>query len=190
MLVTQVRPKFFLGLPEFKKANKRVEELSRDMIIEFKAHAEKTLPNNLLGDIMRAHIEHPDLVPETDLSLLLTGPYVAGLDTVANTLAAAVYGILRTPGVLERVQEEADALMAKKTVTEDDIRELTVIGGCLREAMRMWPIAVAQMRTLHRISNLKATSFQKMRSFISAQAYLTLWKSISQILKCLIQTDI
>ena len=72
---------------------------------------------------MRAHIEHPDLVPETDLSLLLTGPYVAGLDTVANTLAAAVYGILRTPGVLERVQE-ADALMAKKTVTEDDIREL------------------------------------------------------------------
>ena len=148
VLVTQVRPKFFLGLPEFKKANKRVEELSRDMIIEFKAHAEKgTLPNNLLGDIMRAHIEHPDLVPETDLSLLLTGPYVAGLDTVANTLAAAVYGILRTPGVLERVQKEADALMAKKTVTEDDIRELIVIGGCIREAMRMWPIAVAQMRT-------------------------------------------
>ena len=96
---------------------------------------------------MRAHIEHPDLVPETDLSLLLTGPYVAGLDTVANTLAAAVYGILRTPGVLERVQKEADALMAKKTVTEDDIRELIVIGGCIREAMRMWPIAVAQMRT-------------------------------------------
>ena len=80
--------------------------------------------------------------------------------------------------------------MAKKTVTEDDIRELIVIGGCIREAMRMWPIAVAQMRTLRRILNLKATSFQKMRNSILAQAYLTLWKSISQILKCLIQTDI
>lgn len=151
VLVTRQRPKFFLSMPTFKKANKRVEELSRDMIIEFKAHADKgTLPNNLLGDIMRAHKEHPDLVPESDLSLLLTGPYVAGLDTVANTLAATVYGILRTPGVLERVQAESDALMSKETIGEDDIRELKVIAGCLREAMRLWPIAVAQMRTATR----------------------------------------
>ena len=148
VLVTRQRPRFFLQSRQFKKANKRVGELSRQMIMEFKEHAEKgTLPKNLLGDIMRAHEEHPDLIPETDLSLLLTGPYVAGLDTVANTLAATVYGVLKTPGLLERVQAEADALFAKETVTEADIRDLRVIAGSIREAMRLWPIAVAQMRT-------------------------------------------
>ncbi len=148
VLVTRQRPKWFLKFPSFKRANKRVEELSRKMIMEFKAHADNgTLPKNLLGDIMRTHREHPDLIPETDLSLLLTGPYVAGLDTVANTLAGTVYGVLKTPGLLERVQAEADALFAKETVTENDIRDLRVIAGCIREAMRLWPIAVAQMRT-------------------------------------------
>lgn len=148
VLVTRQRPKFFLQSRQFKKANKRVGELSRQMIMEFKEHADKgTLPKNLLGDIMRAHEEHPDLIPETDLSLLLTGPYVAGLDTVANTLAATVYGVLKTPGLLERVQAEADALFSKDTVTEADIKDLRVIAGSIREAMRLWPIAVAQMRT-------------------------------------------
>ncbi len=148
VLVTRQRPKFFLKSPKFKKASARMDELGRQMIIDFKAHAEKgTLPDNLLGDVMQAHIDHPDLIEERDLALILTGPYVAGLDTVANTIAACTYGILKTPGVLEKVQAEADALYAKDTVVEADIRGLDYIQGCIKEAMRLWPIAVAQMRT-------------------------------------------
>ena len=100
-----------------------------------------------MGDVYQAHIDDPEFVQARDLSVLLTGPYVAGLDTVANTVAAATYGILKTPGVLEKVQAEAAALYAKDTVTEMDIRGLDYIQGCLKEAMRLWPIAVAQMRT-------------------------------------------
>ena len=148
VLVTGVRPGFFLKFPEFKKASERVDELGRGMVEEFLAHADAgTLPDNLLGDIIRAHKEHPDLIQERDLGLLLTGPYVAGLDTVANTLGAVVYGVLKTPGVLEKVQAEADALFAKDTVTEADVLGLDYIQACLKEAMRLWPIAVAQMRT-------------------------------------------
>ena len=151
VLVTRQRPHFFLKFPSFLQASERVEEFGRELVLEFKSHAEKgTLPKNLLGDVMQAHLDHPDLIEERDLSLLLTGPYVAGLDTVANTLGSCIYGILKTPGVLERVQEEADALFAKETVTEADVRDLKVIAGCIREAMRLWPIAVAQMRTTTR----------------------------------------
>lgn len=151
VLVTRQRPKIMLQHPEFKKANARVRDLGRQMIKEFQAHADNgTLPKNLLGDIMRAHRENPDLIPESDLSLLLTGPYVAGLDTVANTLAATVYGILKTPGVAERVQAEADALFSRGVVTEEDVRGLEVIAGSIKEGMRLWPIAVAQMRTATR----------------------------------------
>ncbi len=148
VLVTKQRPKIMLKSPKFKKASARMNELGRQMIVDFKAHADNgTLPDNLLGDIMQGHLDHPDLIPESDLALILTGPYVAGLDTVANTVAAATYAILKTPGVLEKVQAEADALYAKETVTEADVRGLTYIQNCLKEAMRLWPIAVAQMRT-------------------------------------------
>jgi len=148
VLVSRVRPKIYLKSPKFKKANKRVEELGQKMVAQFAAYAESgELPDNLLGDVYQAHIDDPEFVQARDLGVLLTGPYVAGLDTVANTVAAATYGILKTPGVLEKVQAEADELYAKETVTEADIRGLDYIQGCLKEAMRLWPIAVAQMRT-------------------------------------------
>ena len=150
-LVSRQRPKLFLQSPEFKKANARVNELGAKMISDFKAHAKAdTLPQNLLGDIMRGHATDPDLIQDRDLALLLTGPYVAGLDTVANTVAAAVYGILKTPGVLERVQKEADSLFEKEVVREQDLNSLHAINGAIMEAMRLWPIAVAQMRTATR----------------------------------------
>jgi len=148
VLVARVRPKIFLQSPKFKKASKRVDELGDKMVAQFKAYADTgELPDNLLGDVYQAHIDDPEFIQARDLSVLLTGPYVAGLDTVANTVSAATYGILKTPGVLEKVQAEADALYAKETVTEADIRGLDYIQGCLKEAMRIWPIAVAQMRT-------------------------------------------
>jgi len=148
VLVTKQRPSFFKYMPEFKRASARVNHLGQEMVDEFFAHAEAgTLPKNLLGDVMRGHLSDPELIQERDLILLLTGPYVAGLDTVANTLAAAVYGIIKTPGVLEKVQAEADALFARDIVTERDVLGLSYIQNCLKEAMRLWPIAVAQMRT-------------------------------------------
>ena len=58
---------------------------------------------NLIDDIMAAHIERPDIMPAQDLILTLTGPYVAGLDTVANTTAAITYTVLKYPEVKRRV---------------------------------------------------------------------------------------
>ena len=148
VLVTRQRPKFFLKSKKFQKSAKRVDELGKRLIAQFKAYAETgNLPDNLLGDVYQAHIDDPEFVQARDLGVLLTGPYVAGLDTVANTVAACTYGILKTPGVLEKVQTEADELYAKDMVTEADVRGLDYIQGCIKEAMRLWPIAVAQMRT-------------------------------------------
>ncbi len=146
-LVTRQRPKCFLKFPSFKKANKRFNMLGENLIAEFKEHAKNgTLPKNLLGDIMRTHNENPSLIPEQDLLLTLTGPYLAGLDTVANTLASAIYAIIKHPETLKAVQKEADELMAKETITEADVLGLTQTNNAIKEAMRLWPIAVAQMR--------------------------------------------
>jgi cytochrome P450 len=89
-------------------------------------------------------------MPTDDLTLNLIGPYVAGLDTVANTTAAFVYAVLKHPDVLARVQAEADTVFARGPIDEDALRQMPAVRGALMETMRLYPIAVVQMRTATR----------------------------------------
>jgi cytochrome P450 len=52
--------------------------------------------------------------------------------------------------VLARVRAEADALFAGGPIDEADLRNLPSIDGAIMEAMRVYTIAVAQMRTATR----------------------------------------
>jgi cytochrome P450 len=152
VLVTRQRPKFMLKDPRYKHAKERVSELGRRMIAEYYATKDKRDPaqRNLVDDIMEAHERDPELMPASDLILSLTGPFVAGLDTVANTTAAFVYAVLKHPAVLERVRSEADALFAHGSIDEADLKRVPSIEGAIMETMRLYPIAVAQMRTATR----------------------------------------
>jgi cytochrome P450 len=152
VLVTRQRPKFMLKDPRYKHAKERVAELGRRMIAEYNAGKDTRDPTrrNLVDDVMEAHARDPDLIPASDLILSLTGPFVAGLDTVANTVGAFIYAVLKHPEVLERVRNEADALFAQGSIDEADLRRVPAIDGAIMEVMRMYPIAVAQMRTATR----------------------------------------
>jgi cytochrome P450 len=152
ILVTRQRPKFLLKDPRYKHAKERVSELGRRMIAEYYATKGTRDParRNLVDDIMEAHEKDPDLIPASDLILSLTGPFVAGLDTVANTTAAFIYCVLKHPEVHARVRAEADALFAQGDIDEPDLKRVPAIDGAIMEAMRMYPIAVAQMRTATR----------------------------------------
>jgi len=152
VLVTRQRPKFMLKDPRYKHAKERVAELGRRMIAEYNAGKDARDPTrrNLVDDVMEAHARDPDLIPASDLILSLTGPFVAGLDTVANTVGAFMYAVLKHPEVLKRVRNEADALFAQGSIDEADLRRVPAIDGAIMEVMRMYPIAVAQMRTATR----------------------------------------
>ena len=141
ILVTRQRPRFLLKDPRYKHAKERVSELGRRMIADYNATKDSRDPTrrNLVDDVMEAHARDPDLIPASDLILSLTGPFVAGLDTVANTLGAFVYAVLKHPEVLERVRAEADALFAKGNIDEPDLRNLPSIDGAIMEVMRMYP---------------------------------------------------
>lgn len=153
VLVTRQRPKFLLQRPQYKKAKARVYELGYKMIEGAKARIGKIKDDerNLIDDIYRAHIDRPDILPASDLLVTLTGPYVAGLDTVANTTSAIVYTVLKHPEVKARVLKEVDALFATGTIDEDALlKRVPALNGAIMETMRLYPIAVAQMRTATR----------------------------------------
>jgi cytochrome P450 len=150
VLVTRQRPKFFLLNPAYRKAKQRVFELGRQMIEEYRARGPKPegAPRTMVDDIMEAHDTNPGLMPASDLILQLTAPYVAGLDTVANTTAGVVYMVLKHPDVLKRVQAEVDALFAGgRRIEESEVKNLPVLNGAIMDTMRLFPVAVAQMRT-------------------------------------------
>ena len=154
VLVTRQRPGFMLWNPKYKASLARMVELKDKMVEDYfrtrdtKSDQDKTL----IDDIMEAHVNSPDVMPAQDLMITLTGPYVAGLDTVANTEAAFVYGVLKDPEIKARIQAEVDAFFAdpREIDAERVLKELPCINGAIMEAMRLYPIAVAQMRTATR----------------------------------------
>ncbi|GIE94684.1 hypothetical cytochrome P450 [Paractinoplanes rishiriensis] len=162
VLVTRQRPRLLLRDPRYRRARRRVLELSERMIADrarvaagadpgaAPGSAPGIKPAILLDDLMRANRERPTAMPDSDLLICATGPYVAGMDTVANTTAAMVYAVLKHPGVLQRVQQEAAELFARPSITERDLRGIPSIRGALMETMRLYPVAVVQMRTATR----------------------------------------
>ncbi|SDE00331.1 cytochrome P450 [Actinokineospora iranica] len=148
VLVTRQRPRIMLLDPRYKRAKARMVELAGKMIAEDDIRG----PAYLVRDVLAAHRADPAVLPAADLVLSLTGPYVAGLDTVANTLASAVYAVLKHPDLLSRVRREVDAVFADRGADLDDgdLKRLPVVRGVVMEAMRLYPIAVAQMRTATR----------------------------------------
>lgn len=150
-LVTKQRPAIVLKRPKYRRAKARVKELGEQMIRDHRDRAPATGEmRTLVDDIMDAHDRDPALVAANDLVLALTGPYVAGLDTVANTLASLVYAVVAHPEVLERVRAEADAVYARRPLADESIEDLPSINGAVLETMRLYPIAVAQPRVANR----------------------------------------
>jgi cytochrome P450 len=149
VLVTKQRPRIMLRDPRYRRAKARLAELGRTIIADRESNPVGEAI--LVDDLLRAHREQPAAMPAEDLVLALTGPYIAGLDTVANTVGSFVYAVLKHPGVHEQVRAEADALFAGGTgITERDLRGLRAIPAALMETMRLYPIAVVQMRTATR----------------------------------------
>lgn len=150
VLVTRQRPKFLLWNPRYKKARNRVIELAMKMKEDYLANpnARSEENRNLIDDIMQANKEGLSVMPDQNLRLHLVAPYVAGLDTVANTTAAVTYTVLKHPEVLKRIHEEVDALFADGDDIEEAglMKRLPVLNGAIMETMRLYPIAVAQMR--------------------------------------------
>jgi len=88
------------------------------------------------------------LYQQRDLPLLLSGPYIAGLDTAAHALAFALYSVLAYPGVADELRTELDrALQDGEPITSAKLRQMEVVKGTVMESMRLHPVTVLQTRT-------------------------------------------
>ncbi|GIY59763.1 probable cytochrome P450 6a17 [Caerostris extrusa] len=74
--------------------------------------------------------------------------FVVGYETTASTLAFMAYALAMNPEWQEKLIEEVDKAFEKHAeMSHDTVREMKVLDAVVSETLRMYPIAVALVRT-------------------------------------------
>lgn len=133
-------PEKRLKSPAYIKARRRVEEMARQILAEHRASGLETREGTFADDLIKAADENPHMMSEPDLLFNLLTPYVAGLDTVANTCGFMMVEILRNPALQQRLQAEVMTAFADGLPTPDKLRKMPVMHAAAMETMRMYPI--------------------------------------------------
>lgn len=139
-------PKFVLKFPHYKKAQARTHELARKVVAFHQANPPgESRPRDLIDDLLQAHHDHPDRMSLEGVYSAAIGPYIAGQDTVASSVASILYAILKHPEILERVQPEVDALFANGIPQPESLRSAENLYKTVIEGLRRYPAAPFMM---------------------------------------------
>ncbi|PRQ18078.1 putative cytochrome P450 [Rosa chinensis] len=77
----------------------------------------------------------------TNLKALLMNMIVAGTDTSSNTIEFAMAEIMNKPGVLEKAQQELEAVVGKHRIVEEShIHKLPYLTAVMKETLRLHPV--------------------------------------------------
>ena len=139
-------PRLLLAAPGYRRARARVMRLGAELLAAHREPANGREPD-LVDDLLAAQAEGRHTFTERDLIIASVGPFIAGLDTAANTCAFMMYALLGDPPALQRVQADADALFAAGTPDPATLKDLPALRGAVMETMRLYPIAPFLGRT-------------------------------------------
>ncbi len=167
------QPRLMLYRPRFRRASKRMEELTQRILADHEPEKRHNKPPDAIDHLLELHRRDPQFLPETDLEAGVLGPVTAGLDTAANICAFMLYELLKRPDLREQVIAEADALFDRGMPEVSDLRQFDVMHRTAMETMRLYPLAPAvSLRTV-------ANSFEFEGYKVSAGETLLIGYSIS-----------
>ncbi len=141
-LVIETAPRWTLQLPAYRRAKRRVWELAARVMESYRRLPPDERPPGLLADLL-AHYEAGGEFVSDDADLLsaVVGPYLAGLDTVAGTLAFMIFAFLRH-GVWEEIRAEVDDLLfVEGGLTTENLKKAKKLHAAVMETLRMYPVA-------------------------------------------------
>jgi cytochrome P450 len=114
-------------------------------------------PSSYVTDLKTLMLEDPELMNSEELLFMVLMPYVAGLDTVVNTVALTLYELYRRPEWLAKVQTESRAVLDAGFPPEA-MRELKNLHAAVLETMRFHTIA--NLPTRHAKTDFEFRGFQ------------------------------
>jgi cytochrome P450 len=146
--VVEKAPAITLRAPGYQRARRRFLELGREILKEHRTGT-RAQPD-LVDDILAASQEPANqdiLGSESQLVFSALGPFIAGLDTVANECTFMLYALLEHPDVMEQCVAEADEIFAEGLPDPAKLRSIHFIHDAMMETLRRYAIAPALTRT-------------------------------------------
>jgi benzoate 4-monooxygenase len=92
---------------------------------------------DLLARLMEGKDASGEKLGREELTAEALTQLIAGSDTTSNTSCAILYWVLRTPHVLEKLQEELDAAIPEGVPSYDSVKDLAYTQNVIWETMRV-----------------------------------------------------
>lgn len=138
------------GSAAYTRARERVQEFS---LQAYEAHLRHPQPNgkpDMLDEAIAQAASHSETPDASRIGMVVLGPMMAGLDTVANSLCFALYSLLVNAEVCQRVQAEVDAAFRSGPLTWEKLTNLPDLHGAMMETLRRYPVATSHpVRVAH-----------------------------------------
>ncbi len=139
--VTKQAPTLMLKMPGYQKAKAQYLKMGHEIVAKHRntTRAKKDLVDDILEASELSELQKM-LGTEEQIAFAALGPFVAGLDTVANESTFLLYELLKHPEILAECIEEADQLFADGLPTSEKIREHGVLYQAMQETLRLHSI--------------------------------------------------
>ncbi|KIX98879.1 uncharacterized protein Z520_05340 [Fonsecaea multimorphosa CBS 102226] len=129
----------YLPDPFFSRGVEAVENLAGIAIARVQQRLEN--PNTDRVDLLARLMEGKDAngakLGREELTAEALTQLIAGSDTTSNTACAILYYVVRTPGVIEKLQKELDANIGPGVPQYEQVRDLEYVQWVINETMRI-----------------------------------------------------
>ncbi|KAF2105120.1 cytochrome P450 [Rhizodiscina lignyota] len=116
----------------------KASNLIKDRAVNGSTHPER---RDMMARFIEAQKAHPDIVDDNVLRAYITTNLVAGSDTTAVVMRAAIYYAIRNPHVMKRVQQELDDNNVTYPLQYKTSIALPYVDAFINEVLRYHPVA-------------------------------------------------
>src|SRR5579883_226319 len=125
----------------YAHACERVNELGRLILAAHTATPRTFAGTDFIDALLARARQEPGAFSEALLARAALSPFLAGLNTVANSCSFLFYALLTQPQVLSRVQAEVDQALARGPLDWETLRRMQDLRGAVLETLRLYPVA-------------------------------------------------
>jgi cytochrome P450 len=144
------------GVMQFRRSRARLDAIVQRMIADRRALTRDELErrNDLMSMLIAAQDEDASRMTDEQVRDEAMTIFLAGYETVANSLAWTWYLLSQNPGARERMVREVDDVLGGRAATLEDLPSLRYTEMVFAESMRLYPPAWAMGRAATRAVQL------------------------------------
>lgn len=134
----------------FKRMSDQIDQMLREEIDERKRGGSTAERTDILSMLMQVRDEDGKAMSFQELRDELVTMLVAGHETTATALGWTVCGLLGSAGLWDRLRKEIETAVENGRLVPQRIAKLELLDACIREGLRINPVAPMIGRVVHK----------------------------------------